>query len=183
MGTRVLEAYTIVGCGLPRRRFGCHKYVVPISLRRAPLQWTSWLGLISSSLRNGNPLPQVTPCPLLHRFMERRHGLNVVHEESEEDFGLPKVLTEDTLESLQYMCVLSFVTSSSSPSHRRIFCVGVSTAFGFVTRLDNLMVAVKELVGEQYHIDGIGLPMYYRRAHGVEMRSPVTTMLPEPGAE
>jgi len=51
--------------------------------------------------------------------MERPHGLNVVHEESEEDFGLPKVLTEETLESLQYLYVagpLSFVTRSASPS-------------------------------------------------------------------
>ncbi|KAF8548399.1 hypothetical protein OG21DRAFT_1449193 [Imleria badia] len=118
------------------------------------------MSLISSSLRTGNPLPQVTPCPLLNRFMERRHGLNVVHEECEEDFGLPKVLTEDTLESLQYL----------------IFCVGVSTAFSIVMRLDKLMVAVKELVGEQYHIDGVGLPLHYRRGRGVEMRTPATTI-------
>ena len=64
-----------------------------------------FLGLVSSSLRTGNPLPQVTPCPLLYRFMERQQGLNIVHEESEEDFGLPKVLTEETLESLQYLYV------------------------------------------------------------------------------
>jgi hypothetical protein len=120
------------------------------------------ISLISSSLRAGHPLPQVTPCPLLNRFMQRPHGLNIVHEESEEDFGLPKVLTEETLESLQYL----------------IFSVGVSTAFGIVTRLDMLMVAVKELVGEQYHIDGIGLPLYYRRGREVEMRSPVPTGMP-----
>lgn len=41
--------------------------------------------------------------------MERRHGLNIVNAEAEEDYGLPKVLTEDTLESLQYMYV--FVSS------------------------------------------------------------------------
>lgn len=64
-----------------------------------------WAGLIAFSLRTGNPLPQVTPCPLLNRFMERRHGLNIVHEECEDDFGLPKVLTEETLESLQYLYV------------------------------------------------------------------------------
>ncbi|KIJ58894.1 hypothetical protein HYDPIDRAFT_51292, partial [Hydnomerulius pinastri MD-312] len=91
------------------------------------------ISLISSSLRTGNPLPQVTPCPLLDRFMVRHHGLNVIHEESADDFGLPKTLTLETLESLQYLT----------------FCVGVSTAFSIVTRLDQLMVAVKELVGEQ----------------------------------
>lgn len=177
MGTRVLEADTDVGCGLPGRRVGRNECVIPISSPIA--HWTSSLGLISSSLRTGNPLPQVTPCPLLSRFVERPHGLNVVHEESEEDFGLPKVLTEETLESLQYL----YVTGPPSPvlyhraRHRRIFCVGVSTAFGIVTRLDKLMVAVKELVGEQYHIDGIGLPLYYPRARGVEMRSPVPTVM------
>jgi len=39
----------------------------------------------------------------------------------------------------------------------RCFCVGVSTAFGIVTRFDRLMHATKELVGEQYHIHGVGL--------------------------
>ncbi|KAI9457691.1 hypothetical protein HD554DRAFT_2141770, partial [Boletus coccyginus] len=124
------------------------------------------ISLISSSLRTGSPLPQVTPCPLLNRFMERPHGLNIVHEESEEDFGLPKVLTEETLESLQYLT----------------FSVGVSTAYAIVTRLDKLMVAVKELVGEQYHIDGLALPLYHRRGHGVEMHSPAQTMMPGPSA-
>ncbi|KAF9220310.1 hypothetical protein BS17DRAFT_739428 [Gyrodon lividus] len=119
------------------------------------------ISLISSSLRSGHPLPQVTPCPLLDRFMERRHGLNVIHEESDDDFGLPKVLTMETLESLQYLT----------------FCVGVSTAFGIVTRLDRLMVAVKELVGEQYHIDGVGLPLHHRRPPGVEMRSPTVSIV------
>ena len=50
--------------------------------------------------------------------MDRHHGLNIVHEESEEDFGLPKVLTEETLESLQYLYALpSSVASSTSPKH------------------------------------------------------------------
>ncbi len=38
------------------------------------------------------------------------------------------------------------------------FSVGCTTAFGIVTRLDRLMIATKELVGEQYHIHGVGLP-------------------------
>ncbi|KAF8426448.1 repeat in ubiquitin-activating protein-domain-containing protein [Boletus edulis BED1] len=82
------------------------------------------ISLISFSLRTGKPLPQVTLCPLPSCFMERRYGLNIVYEESEEDFGLPKVLAEETLESLQYMN----------------FCVGASTAFSIMTRLDKLMV-------------------------------------------
>lgn len=39
----------------------------------------------------------------------------------------------------------------------RYFCVGVSTACSIVTNMDKLMVATKELVGEQYHIHGIGI--------------------------
>ncbi|KAG1736637.1 uncharacterized protein EDB91DRAFT_1141898 [Suillus paluster] len=113
------------------------------------------ISLISHALRTGSPLPQITPCPLLDRFMLRHHGLNVVHEESEDNYGLPRTLTMETLENLQYL----------------MFCVGVSTAFGIITRLDRLMVAVKELVGEQYHIDGVGMG-HHRTWAGVETTSP-----------
>ena len=47
----------------------------------------------------------------------------------------------------------------------RCFSVGVSTAYGFVTRLDMLMIAVKELVGEHYHIHGAGSKRHERRSH------------------
>jgi hypothetical protein len=60
-------------------------------------------GLISTALRTGTPLPQITPCPLLDRFMLRRYGLNVVHQESEDDYGLLCNLTMDTLQNEQYM--------------------------------------------------------------------------------
>lgn len=33
----------------------------------------------------------------------------------------------------------------------------MSTAYGLITRLDRLMVAAKEIVGEQYHIHGLGM--------------------------
>ncbi|KAG2070593.1 hypothetical protein BDR04DRAFT_1198344 [Suillus decipiens] len=118
------------------------------------------ISLISNALHTGSPLPQITPCPLLDRFMVRHHGLNVVHEESEDNYGLPRMLTIETLEDLQYLT----------------FCVGVSTAFGIITRLDRLMVAVKELVGEQYHIDGVG--MGYHRTWTGEMTSPTMSVKP-----
>ena len=55
--------------------------------------------------------------------------------------------------------------------------MGVSTAFAIVTRLDQLMIATKELVGEQYHIDGMGLPFYYpRRPTGIELRTPTLSL-------
>jgi hypothetical protein len=117
------------------------------------------ISLISYALRTGSPLPQITPCPLLDRFMLRHHGLNVVHEESEDNYGLPRMVTVETLENLQYLT----------------FCVGVSTAFGIITRLDRLMVAVKELVGEQYHIDGVGMGQQRTWTRG-EMTSPTMSL-------
>ncbi|KAG1814722.1 uncharacterized protein BJ212DRAFT_1361725 [Suillus subaureus] len=117
------------------------------------------ISLISNALRTGSPLPQITPCPLLDRFMVRHHGLNVVHEESEDNYGLPRMLTVETLENLQYLT----------------FCVGVSTTFGIITRLDRLMVAVKELVGEQYHIDGVGMG-HHRTWTGGEVVSPTMSV-------
>ncbi|KAG6811615.1 hypothetical protein H0H92_006630 [Tricholoma furcatifolium] len=116
-------------------------------LRRTRLSDTDFQGdilavmtMVSTSLRSGSALPQISPCPLLDRFMSTFHGLDIIHKESEEDYGLPRTLTLETLQDEQYL----------------FFCVGVSTAYGIVTRLDRLMVAAKEIVGEQYHIYGIG---------------------------
>ncbi|KAI0653782.1 hypothetical protein C8Q70DRAFT_927041 [Cubamyces menziesii] len=103
------------------------------------------ISMVSTALRTGNPLPQITPCPLLDRFMIHTHGLNVIRQEADDDYGLPRTMTIDTLENEQYLCC-------------RCFSVGVTIAFGIVLRLDKLMVATKELVGEQYHIHGIGVP-------------------------
>ncbi|ESK92525.1 hypothetical protein Moror_4433 [Moniliophthora roreri MCA 2997] len=117
------------------------------------------ISMIATALRTGNPLPQITPCPLIDRFMLKYHGLNVVSREAEEDYGLPRTLTPETLENEQYM----------------IFCVGVSTAFSIISRLDRLMLAVKEIVGEDYHIHGIGLTA--TRSGGVEL-GPRTSTIP-----
>lgn len=61
--------------------------------------------MISTALRTGTPLPQVTPCPLLDRFVEHHHGLNILRQEEEADYGLPRTLTIETLEDEQYLCV------------------------------------------------------------------------------
>ncbi|TDL16038.1 hypothetical protein BD410DRAFT_731828 [Rickenella mellea] len=98
------------------------------------------ISLVSTALRTGTPLPQITPCPLLDRFTSDKNGFNAFRHNAEGDYGLPRSLTIETLENEQYLC----------------FSVGVATAFGIVTRLDKLMVATKELVGEQYHIHGVG---------------------------
>jgi hypothetical protein len=51
----------------------------------------------------------------------------------------------------------------------------VSTSFGIVTRLDRLMLATKELVGERYHIHGVG---YISKLAGAEMSSHPDTPSP-----
>ena len=43
--------------------------------------------MISTALRTGNSLPQITPCPLLDRFMLYHHGLNVIRQEEGDDVG------------------------------------------------------------------------------------------------
>lgn len=53
---------------------------------------------------------------------------------------------------------LNYIISAHRGFIDRCFSVGVTTAFGIILRLDKLMVATKELVGEQYHIHGIGIP-------------------------
>ena len=68
--------------------------------------FTAITGMISTALRTGTPLPQITPSPLLDRFIVHQNGFNVVQNEEESDYGLPKVLTIDTLENEQYLCVL-----------------------------------------------------------------------------
>jgi len=109
--------------------------------------------MISTALRTGTPLPQITPCPLLDRFVLHHHGLNILKGEEEADYGLPRTLTIETLEDEQYL----------------FFSVGVATAFGIVTRLDRLMLATKELVGEQYHIHG--MPVTSPRGRRLDTRS------------
>ena len=59
--------------------------------------------MISLSLRTGTPLPQITPCPLIDRFTLKYHGLDVIHKDSEEDYGLPRTLSLDTLRNEQYL--------------------------------------------------------------------------------
>lgn len=59
--------------------------------------------MISTALRTGTPLPQITPCPLLDRFLLYHHGLKVIRKENDDDYGLPRTLTLSTLENEQYM--------------------------------------------------------------------------------
>ena len=59
----------------------------------------------------------------------------------------------------------------------RTFCVGVSTAFSIMTRLDRLMMATKEVVGEQYYIHGMGFGHHGGlemgdRTESIQLRAP-----------
>ncbi|SOV05536.1 uncharacterized protein UDID_07553 [Ustilago sp. UG-2017a] len=109
----------------------------------------SVISMCSTALKTGEPLPQVTPCPLVDRFMDTPHGLHAylppdptdtpggAHEGVEAILAtLPSKITMSTLQDAEYMT----------------FSVGVATLFGLVVRIDKLCVAVKELVGESYAV-------------------------------
>ena len=94
------------------------------------------LVMCSTSLQNGSPLPQITPCPLFDRYLLFQPGFNIVREDEDDNLGLPVHVTMDTLRSETYAN----------------FAVGCSTVAGLVLRLDRLCLVVKELVGESYHV-------------------------------
>jgi hypothetical protein len=115
--------------------------------------------MISTALRTGCALPQITPCPLIDRFQSHL-GLHVIHTESEEDYGIPRTLSLETLKNEQYL----------------MFCVGIATTYGIIGRLDRLMLTVKEVVGEQYHIHGAGVSIPMRTTSRVPLDSRTNTM-------
>ena len=75
------------------------------------------VGMISIALRTGAPLPQITPCPLLDRFVA--YNVHVYGgtggtggnggdggrggSGGMDDYGLPRSLTIETLENEQYL--------------------------------------------------------------------------------
>jgi hypothetical protein len=66
--------------------------------------------MIATSLRTGQPLPQVTPCPLLDKFMATHYkfalpGGLANGTVEDDDYGLPANVTMGTLEDMQYLCV------------------------------------------------------------------------------
>ncbi|KAF7338076.1 hypothetical protein MVEN_02032100 [Mycena venus] len=117
------------------------------------------ISMISTALRTGCPLPQITPCPLIDRF-HGHLGLHVIQNDSEEDYGIPRTLNLETLQNEQYL----------------MFCVGIATTYGIISRLDRLMVTVKEIVGEQYHIHGAGVSLPARIVSRVPLGSRTNTM-------
>ena len=145
--------------------------------------------MITSSLRTGSPLPQITPCPLLDRFLLQYHGLSVIHKEAEQDYGLPRSMTFDTLKNEQYLSVIFFFLSRNKGlySHQiysvnSMFSVGIATAFNIINRLDQLLLAAKEVVGEHYHIHGVGGGTSVNPILKEGVR-PFTTQFRPPGSE
>lgn len=59
--------------------------------------------MISTALRTAHPLPQISPCPLLDRYMQNQHGLNILRHEADDHYGLPRTMTIDTLAHEQYL--------------------------------------------------------------------------------
>ncbi|KAJ7272064.1 hypothetical protein B0H12DRAFT_1299013 [Mycena haematopus] len=117
--------------------------------------------MISTALRTGCALPQITPCPLIDRFQSHL-DLHVAHDDhdSEDDYGIPRTLNLETLQNEQYL----------------MFCVGIATTYGIISRLDRLMITVKEIVGEQYHIHGAGMSLATRTAPRIPLGSRTNTM-------
>lgn len=106
--------------------------------------------LCSTALRTAAPLPQVSPI-LFSRYLSSA-GFHFHTEQDGDDAeetlpGLPKELTVEVLESEEYLT----------------FAVGVMTLSGIVLKLDSLLLAVKELVGESYSLPA---KMYMRRDRG-----------------
>jgi len=101
---------------------------------------------IFNALHMSFPLPQITPYPVLDRFMLRRDSLNVVHKESEDDYG--------------NVGEFAIRVSLSSPLHSR----GCHALFRDILRWrfhrlrnDHSTRLFDGWVGEQYHIDGMGM--------------------------
>lgn len=92
----------------------------------------------SSALRTAQPLPQLSPV-LFSRYLSDSgfaFSTEPMCEEEEEALGLPRELNTEVLQSEQYLT----------------FAVGVMTLSAIVLKLDSLLLAVKELVGESYSL-------------------------------
>lgn len=60
--------------------------------------------MTSTALRTAAPLPQITPSPLVDRFLIHHHGFDITLRDSEDDdLGLPRNVTMETLSDEQYM--------------------------------------------------------------------------------
>jgi hypothetical protein len=87
------------------------------------------LNLVSQGLKTGDPLPARLPTPLLNKCLEFGHG--------------------DNLESLSIELL--------KDEGARGYTVCISAYLGFLSGVDELVLAVKEAVGESHHIpDDLG---------------------------
>lgn len=111
MVTSVSSAYTLCRFRVPGRCPGCHQYVLLMSDWCNNSVTSTVVGMISTALRTGSPLPQITPVPLLDRFLRDHPGLNILQQEAAEEAGLPRTVTFDTLQDEQYMYVSSALVS------------------------------------------------------------------------
>jgi hypothetical protein len=59
-----------------------------------------------------------------------------------------------------------------------MFSVGITTSFRIINRLDQLMLATKEVVGEHYHIHGVGA----FSTNPIEGAQPIAMQFRPPGA-
>jgi hypothetical protein len=115
-------------------------------LKRTRLQDPDFLAHISSTtllasnaLRVGRPLP-FYHAPLLQSFLRKPHGYEISMSEHA-DPELPSHVDLETLSSLEYL----------------EFSTAVSLAYSIINRLDRIQMVVKQLVGEDLHVNGVGI--------------------------
>ncbi|PWY96951.1 hypothetical protein BCV70DRAFT_203294 [Testicularia cyperi] len=124
----------------------------------------SVISMCATALKTAEPLPQITACPLLDRFIETPHGLNAyipttttthsnLQSQSQDDpacmmAAVAETWQDELLETLPKKITLSVLEDQEYMD----FSVGVLTLFGLVLRIDRLCVAVKQLVGESFAV-------------------------------
>lgn len=60
--------------------------------------------MIHTALQTRTPLPQITPCPLIDRFLvQDSEHRDILRYEALSDTGVPHALTVETLEDEQYL--------------------------------------------------------------------------------
>lgn len=73
--------------------------------------------MLSSSLRNGTPLPQITAAPLID-LANHMDGFNVVSHET--DYGLPHIVTPEVLANEQYLYVSVYLLHLNLTGHLQV---------------------------------------------------------------
>lgn len=98
------------------------------------------ISMCAAALDSENPLPQITPCPLVSRFrMGKVRGVDIPTDVSEE---LPSLVTMEGKRSRQRVKLISVLESEK---YMR-YALGITTTFSILARLDRTMIICKTYV-------------------------------------